>query len=114
MKMLALLGTPIAIFAITEFYALKMNDWQFDPFETGLAFVVALFLLIAAPLILLITHVTRATQELIYALVEGSAICLGLTFWLLLCFLLIRAAYRRQNKPDQSIPGFIGKFTRKH
>jgi hypothetical protein len=126
MKMLALLGTPIAIFAITEFYALKMNDWQFDPFETGLAFVVALiirnfvrvaakkdvrelrfgalvFLLIAAPLILLITHVTRSTQELIYALVEGSAICLGLTFWLLLCFLLIRAAYRRQNKPDQSM-----------
>ena len=35
MKMLALLGTFIAIFAITEFYALKMNDWQFDPFETG-------------------------------------------------------------------------------
>jgi hypothetical protein len=44
MKMLALLGTPIAIFAITEFYALKMNDWQFDPFETGLAFVVALII----------------------------------------------------------------------
>ena len=72
----ALLGTLIAIFTITEFYGLKMNDWQFDPFETGLAFVVALiirnfvqvaakkdvrelrfgalvFLLIAAPLILL-------------------------------------------------------------
>jgi hypothetical protein len=42
MKMLALLGTLIAIFAITEFYALKMNDWRFGPFETGLAFVVAL------------------------------------------------------------------------
>jgi hypothetical protein len=44
MKMLALLGTLIAIFAITEFYALKMNDWQFDPFKTGLAFVVALII----------------------------------------------------------------------
>jgi hypothetical protein len=126
MKLLTFAASLGAIFAITEFYALKMNDWQFDVVETGLAFVVALiiwnfirvaakkgvrelrfgavvFLLIAAPLILLITHVTRSTQELVYALVEGFAICLGLTFWLLLCFLLTRAAYRRQKRSNQAL-----------
>jgi hypothetical protein len=126
MKLLTFAASLGAIFAITEFYALKMNDWQFDVFETGLAFVVALiiwnftrvaakkkmkesrfgvlvFLSIAAPLLLLIAHVTRSTQELVYALVEGSAICLGLTFSLLLCFLLIRAGYRRRNRPNQAL-----------
>jgi len=121
MKFLSFAVSLGAIFAIAEFYALKMNDWQFDLFETGLAFVVALiiwnfirvaakkdvrgsrfgalvFLLIAAPLILLITHVTRSTQEQAYALVEGFALSLGLTFWLLLCFLLIRSAYRHRKK----------------
>jgi len=112
MKLLTLTASLGAIFAITEFYALKMNDWQFDLFETSLALVLALvvwnfirvaakkdvrgprfgalvFLLIAAALLLLITHVTHSTQELVYALVEGFAICLGLTFWLFTCFLLI-------------------------
>jgi hypothetical protein len=132
MKLLTFAVSLGAIFAITEFYALKMNDWQFDAFESGLAFAVALiiwnfvrlaakknvrelrfavitFLLTAAPLILLITHVTRSTQELIYALIEGLAICLGLTFWLFLCFLLVRAAYRRHNRPNQPLQPTAGR-----
>src|SRR5437867_819420 len=132
MKLLTFAVSLGAIFAITEFYALKMNDWQFDLFETGLALAVALiiwnfirvaakkdvresrfgavvFLLIAAPLTLLITHVTRSTQELVYALVGGFAISLGLTFWLLLCFLLIRAAYRRHTRPNQSLQPTAGR-----
>jgi hypothetical protein len=44
MKILTLAGTLGAIFAISEFYAFKMNDWQFDLFETGLTFVVALII----------------------------------------------------------------------
>ena len=121
MKILALVGTLGAIFAITEFYALKANDWDFDLFEAGLAFVVALitwnfvrvaakknvresrfgavvFLSLSALLIILVTHVTRSTRELVYGLVEGFALSLGVTFWLLLCFLAIRGAYRRRAK----------------
>jgi len=42
MRIPALAGTLAAIFAISEYFALKANDWQFDLFETGLAFLVAL------------------------------------------------------------------------
>jgi hypothetical protein len=120
MKLLTLGASLGAIFAISEYYALKANDWQFDLFETGLAFVVALiiwnfvrvaakknvrasifgtlvFLAVSALLLTAVTHVTRSNHELVYGFVEGIALSLGATFWLLLCFLLIRSAYHRKT-----------------
>jgi len=117
-NILALVGTLGLIFAFAEYYAFKMNDWDFDLFETGLAFVVALiiwnfvrvaakknvrllifgavvFLLASALLITAILFVARSTAELVFALLEGCALSLAATFWLLLCFVLIRFAYSR-------------------
>src|SRR5206468_13129049 len=105
MKFLSFAVSLGAIFAIAEFYALKANDWQFDLFETGLAFVVALiiwnfvrvaakknvrasifgtlvFLAISALVLTAVTHVTRSIHELVYGFVEGVALSLGATFWL--------------------------------
>jgi len=115
-KILSLVGTLGLIFAFAEYYALKVNDWDFDLFETGLAFVVTLiiwnfvrvaakrsvrvsrfgavvFLLVSALLLTSILHVTRSADELVYAVLKGFALSVAATCWLLLCFILIRGAY---------------------
>jgi heme A synthase len=122
-KILSLVGTLGLIFAFAEYYALKANDWDFDLFETGLAFVVALiiwnfvrvaakknvrvsrfglvvFLLVSALLLTSLLYVTRSADEVVYVLVEGFALSVVATFWLILCFRMIQSAYRRREKTD--------------